>query len=87
MFHSKIKLAAEYSKEEVNVLDVNIKLIEGELKTDLFLKPADAHQFLGPISFYRYHCKKEVSCSQTLRPTGIYLDNEHFVIIKGSHGS
>ena len=33
MFHSTIKLAAEYSKEEVNFLDENIKLIDGELKT------------------------------------------------------
>ena len=33
MFHSTIKFTAEYSKEEVNFLDVNIKLIDGELKT------------------------------------------------------
>ena len=39
MFHSTIKFTAEYSKEEVNILDVNIKLIDGELKTDLFVKP------------------------------------------------
>ena len=43
MFHSTIKFTAEYSKEEVNFLDVNIKLIDGELKTDLFVKPTDTH--------------------------------------------
>ena len=42
-FHSTIKFTAEYSKEEVISLDVNIKLIDGELKTDLFLKPTNKH--------------------------------------------
>ena len=28
MFHSTIKFTAEYSKEEVNFLDVNVKLID-----------------------------------------------------------
>ena len=58
MFHSTIKFAAEYSKEEVNFLDVNIKLIDGELNTDLFVKPTDTHQFLDLTSCHRYHCKK-----------------------------
>ena len=58
MFHFSIKFTAEYSKEEVNFLDVNIKLIDGELKTDLFVKPTDTHQFLDPTSCHPYHCKK-----------------------------
>ena len=33
LFHPTIKFTAEYSKEEVNFLDLNIKLIDGELKT------------------------------------------------------
>ena len=43
MFHSTIKFIAEYSKEEVNFSDVNIKLVDGELKADLFVKPTDTH--------------------------------------------
>ena len=42
-FHSTIKFTAEYSKEEVISLDVNIKLIDGELKTDLLLKSTNTH--------------------------------------------
>ena len=45
MFHSTIKFIAEYSKEEVNFSDVNIKLVDGELKADLFVKPTDTHLF------------------------------------------
>ena len=43
MFHSTIKFTAEYSKEEVNFSVVNIKLVDGEIKTDLFVKPTDTH--------------------------------------------
>ena len=57
MFHLTIKFTAEYSKEEVNFLDLNIELIDEELKTDLFVKPTDAHQFLNPTSFHPYHYK------------------------------
>ena len=43
MFHSIIKFTAEISKEELNFLDINVKLIHGELKTDLFVEPTDTH--------------------------------------------
>ena len=34
LFHPTIKFTAEYSKKEVNFLEINIKLIDGEFKTD-----------------------------------------------------
>ena len=67
MFHPTIKFTAEYFNKEVNFLDVNITLIDGELKTGLFLKPTDTHQFLDPISSHPYHCKKGIPYSQALR--------------------
>ena len=77
-FHSTIKFTAEYSKEEGNFLDVNIKIIDGKLKTDLFVKPTDMHQFLDPNSCHPYHCKKGIPYSQALRLNRICLDNETF---------
>ena len=64
MFHSIIKFTAEYSKEDF--LNVNIKLIHGELQTDLFVKPTDTHQFLDPTSCHPYHCKKGIPYSHAL---------------------
>ena len=58
MVHPTIKLTGEYSKEEVNFLDINEKLIDEELKTDLFVKPADTHQFSDLTSSHPFHCKK-----------------------------
>ena len=78
LFHRTIKSTAEYSMEEVNFLDLNIKLIDGELKTDLFVKPTDTHQFLDPTSSHPYHCKKGIPYSQALRLNWIWSDYENF---------
>ena len=77
-FHLTIKFTAEYSKERINFLDVNIRLVEGELMTDLFVKPTDTHQFLDPSSSHPYHCKKGIPYSQALRLNRICSDNEGF---------
>ena len=36
----------EFSKEQINFLDVNISQKEGALQTEPYCKPADTHQFL-----------------------------------------
>ena len=78
IFHSTIKFTAEYSKEEVNFLNVNIKLIDGELKADLFVIPTDTHQLLDPTSCHPYNCKKRIPYRQALRLNRICSDNETF---------
>ena len=78
IFHSTIKFTAEYSKEEVNFLNVNIKLIDGELKADLFVIPTDTHQLLDPTSCHPYNCKKGIPYRQALRLNRICSDNETF---------
>ena len=77
-FHPTIKFTAEYSKEAINFLDVNVRLVEGELMADLFVKPTDTHQFLDPSSSDPYHCKKGIPYSQALRLNRICSDNESF---------
>ena len=77
-FHSTIKFTAEYSKETINFLDVNIRLVGGELMTDLFVKPTDTHQFLDPSSSHPYHCKEGIPYSQALRLNRICSDNDSF---------
>ena len=78
MFHPTMKFTAEYSKEEINFLYLNVKLIDGELKTDLFVKATDTHQFLDPTSSHPYHCKKGIPYSQALRLNRICSDNKNF---------
>ena len=38
LFYPTIKFTAKYSKEEVNFLDLMIRLTDGKLKTGLFVK-------------------------------------------------
>ena len=76
--HPTTKFTAEFSKDEVNFLDLNIKLIDGELMTDLFVKPTDTHRFLGPISSHPYRCKKSILYSQAFRLNRICSDNTNF---------
>ena len=45
-FHPNIKFTCESSKEIISFLDLNVKLSEGELETDLYIKPTDGHQYL-----------------------------------------
>ena len=69
-FHLTIKFTAEYLKQEVNFLDVNIKLI------DLFLKHTDKNHFLDPASSHHYHCKKGILYSQAIRLDRICSDQK-----------
>ena len=78
MFHPTIKFMAEHSKEEVNFLDLNIELIDGELKTDFFVFTKDTHQFLNSTSSNPHHCKQGIPYSQVLRLNKICSYNENF---------
>ena len=77
-FHPTIKFTAEYSKETINFLDVNIRLVGRELMTDLFVKSPDTHQFLDPSSSHPYHCRKGIPYSQARRLNRICSDNGCF---------
>ena len=57
-FHPTMKFTADWSKEKVNFLDVEVTLNNGVLSSDLFGKPTDTHQFLDPTSCHPYDCKK-----------------------------
>lgn len=61
MFHLTVKFTTKYSKDEVNILDVNIKLTDQKLMADFFVKPTDTDNFLDLTSYHPYHCKKEIS--------------------------
>ena len=76
--HPTIKFTVEWSKEEINFLDVNVRLRNRQLETDLHIKPTDTHQFLDSTSCHPYHCKKSIPYSQALRYNRICSDNKKF---------
>ena len=58
--HPTIKFTAEWSKTSINFLDVTVSLIEGIIKTELYVKHTDSHQYLQSSSCHSFPCKKGI---------------------------
>ena len=56
--HPTMKFTAEWSQKSINFLDVTVSLVDGQIETDLYVKPTDSHQYLHSSSCHPYHCKK-----------------------------
>ena len=76
--HPTIKFTAELSKTQIQFLDATVYLENGKIKTDLYFKPTDTHQYLHSSSCHPDHCKKGIPYSQTLRLNRICSDSTSF---------
>ena len=76
--HPTIKFTAEWSKTQINFLDVSVSLENGKIKADLYVKPTDTHQYLHSSSCNPYCCKKGIPYSQALRLNRICSDSTSF---------
>ena len=74
-YHPTIKFTANYSREEINFLDVSVGKKNNQLATDLYIKPTDTHQYLHASSYHVYQSKKSVPYSQALRLNRICSEN------------
>lgn len=77
-FLPMIKFTAECCKENRNFLDVNIRSVDSDPMTDLFIETTGTHQFLDPISSHPDHRKKEITYSKALRLNRICFGNGTF---------
>ena len=66
----------EFSKQQINFLDVNISQKEHTLQTDLYCKSTDTHQFLHFRSCHRYIYKKSIPYGQAIRMKRICSNEE-----------
>lgn len=78
--HPTIKFdpSAQYSKDTLDFLDVTLTRVGDRLKTDLFCKKTDTHQFLEFSSCHPFHTKRSIPYSQTLRLRRICSDDRDF---------
>ena len=76
--HPTIKFTAEFSKEKVNFLDVQITRKQDKLVTDLYVKSTDTHQYLDYSSCHPHHCKNSIPYSQALRLNRICSEASSF---------
>ena len=75
--HSTIKFTASWSAEEVTFLDTRVYLEDGQIGTDLHVKPTDTHQYLRMDSCHPHHCKTSIPYSQALRLRRICSKDQH----------
>ena len=76
--HPTIKFRSSFSYSEIPFLDVNVMLIDGRLKTDLYVKPTDKHQYLLKSSCHPSHTKQSIPFSMALRLKRICSTDEFF---------
>ena len=65
--HPNLKFTHERSREEINFLDVTVRVNHGEFITSFYCKPTDGHQYLDFESYHPSHTKSSVIFSQALR--------------------
>ena len=65
--HPSIKFTADWSPRTIHFLDVTVTLEDGLIKTDLYQKPTDTHQYLLWDSCHPHHNKTSIPFSQALR--------------------
>ena len=77
-FHPNIKFCHEV-KESIHFLDLNIRLSDGNISTDLYVKPTAIHQFLHYTSSHPDHTKRSIVFSQALRVSRICSKKSDFL--------
>lgn len=73
-----ISFTIEHSKRSVHFLDVQIELVEGNIKTDVYCKPTDRNTYLHSTSFHPPPMKKGLPYSQFIRLRRIISSDEQF---------
>ena len=77
-YHLTIKFTANYSREKISFLDVEVIKKGNQLVTDLYIKPTDAHQYLHASFCHAFHSKKSMPYSQALRLNTVCSENSFF---------
>ena len=66
-FNPNLKFTHERCREEINFLDVTVRVNHGEFITNLYCKPIDCHQYLHFESCHPSHKKSLIIFLQALR--------------------
>ena len=77
-FDPHIKFEQTVSSTTIPFLDVQVILDNGKIKTDLYTKPTDTHQYLNWTSCHPRHTKAAIPYSLALRLRRICSENNFF---------
>ena len=65
-FTPNLSFTHEASENCIPFLDLKVKLKDGKLETNVYVKPIDRHQYLHYLSSHAEHTKHSIVYSQTL---------------------
>ena len=67
-YKSNLKcITYEYSKNEINFLDLKVEFKEGSLVTNVYIKPRNRHQYLHHHSSCLDHIKRSITYIQAFK--------------------
>ena len=75
-----LKFTHARSREEINNIDVTVRVNHGEFIANLYYKPADGHQYLHFESCHPSHTKSSVIFNQALRTRRISSKRSDLVV-------
>ena len=78
-FHPNIKFSHETNKQNIHLLDLNVRLSDGSILVDLHVKPIERYQFLHYTSSHPDHTKRSIVFSQALRVSRICYEKSDFL--------
>ena len=78
-FHANLGLTHEYSRKNVTFLDLDVKIIDCKIFTDLHIKATDRHQYLHYGSSHSYNTKWLIVYSQILQVSRICSFENGFI--------
>ncbi len=76
--NKRLPPTAETSTDRVLFLDTMVILEGDTIRTDLYTKPTDKHQYLSPESCHPRHCTSSIPYSQSLRLRRICSTDQDF---------
>lgn len=76
-FNLNITCNYEFSEENTNFVDFNVKFFSGELESFWYVKPKIRRQYLHFQSSHHKHKKRLMAYSQTLRASKLHSEEEY----------
>ena len=78
-FYPNIKFTYEVNKKRIHFLYLKIRLSDGNISTDLYVKPTGKHQFLHYTSSHPDQTKRSIAFSQVPRFSRICSEKSDFL--------
>ena len=77
--HPNLRFTHEYSRKNLTFLDLNVKILDRKIDTDLHIKATDKYQYLHYTSSHSHYTKRSIVYSQALRVSRICSFENDFI--------